>query len=96
MGVDLSSRGVKGLTPHMKAVASESKMPLIPSHTHPRMKAVAEVGTRYFFRSLLLLVRYLKIVLPLRAGPLFRYRYFFRSALPLARSSAIPLPLLSL
>ncbi len=29
----------------------------------------AEVGTRYFFRSPLPLVRYLEIVLPLRAGP---------------------------
>ncbi len=60
-----------------------------------------EAGTRYFFRSPLLLVRYLKIVLPLCAGPqlkkiqqsasaapLFRYRYFFRSALPLVRNSA--------
>jgi hypothetical protein len=28
-----------------------------------------EVGTRYFFRSPLPLVRYLKIVLPCRAGP---------------------------
>jgi hypothetical protein len=28
-----------------------------------------EVGTRYFFRNLLPLVRYLEIVLPLRAGP---------------------------
>jgi hypothetical protein len=31
----------------------------------------AEVGTRYFFLSPLPLVRYLEIVLPLRAGPLF-------------------------
>jgi hypothetical protein len=62
------------------------------------------VGTRYFFLSPLPLVRYLEIVLPLRAGlvfskicqsastgPLFRYRYFFRSALaalPLVRYSA--------
>ena len=49
------------------------------------------MGTRYFFLSPLPLVRYLEIVLPLRAGPLFRYRYFFRSALaalPLVRYSA--------
>ncbi len=32
---------------------------------------VAKVGTRYFFLSPLPLVRYLEIVLPLRAGPLF-------------------------
>jgi hypothetical protein len=30
--------------------------------------SIAEVGTRYFFRSPLPLVRYLKIVLPLQAG----------------------------
>jgi hypothetical protein len=30
-----------------------------------------KVGTRYFFLSPLPLVRYLEIVLPLRAGPLF-------------------------
>jgi hypothetical protein len=30
----------------------------------------AKVGTRYFFLSPLPLVRYLEIVLPLRAGPL--------------------------
>jgi hypothetical protein len=57
------------------------------------------VGTRFFFLSPLPLVRYLEMVLPLRAGllfkkncysasagPLFRYRYFFRSAL-----AALPL-----
>ncbi len=33
--------------------------------------AQPKVGTRYFFLSPLLLVRYLEIVLPLRAGPLF-------------------------
>jgi hypothetical protein len=47
---------------------------------------ISKVGTRYFFLSPLPLVRYLEIVLPLRAGPLFRYRYFFRSAL-----AALPL-----
>ncbi len=31
----------------------------------------SKVGTRYFFLSPLPLVRYLEIVLPLRAGPLF-------------------------
>jgi hypothetical protein len=30
---------------------------------------VTEVGTCYFFRSLFPLIRYLEIVLPLRAGP---------------------------
>ncbi len=58
------------------------------------MHLFTKVGTRYFFLSPLPLVRYLEIVLPLRAGPLFsqicqsasagplfRYRYFFRSAL---------------
>jgi hypothetical protein len=33
--------------------------------------STAKVGTRYFFLSPLPLVRYLEIVLPLRAGPLF-------------------------
>ncbi len=59
---------------------------------------MSKVGTRYFFLSPFPLFRYLEIVLPLRAGPLFskfvcpllRYRYFFRSALaalPLVRYS---------
>ncbi len=35
-----------------------------------------EVGTRYFFRSPLTLVRYLEIVLPLRAGPQLKNFFF--------------------
>jgi hypothetical protein len=37
----------------------------------PQCSLNAKVGTRYFFLSPLPLVRYLEIVLPLRAGPLF-------------------------
>ncbi len=44
-----------------------------------------EVGTHYFFRSLLLLVRYLEIVLPLRAG---RQLLKFGSSLALLSYSA--------
>jgi hypothetical protein len=38
-------------------------------HHDTNQFCVPEVGTRYFFRSLLSLVRYLEIVLPLHAGP---------------------------
>ncbi len=50
----------------------------------------AEVGTCYFFRSALLLVCYLKIVLPLRVGPQLSNIWQSASASPLFFHSVLP------
>jgi hypothetical protein len=46
-------------------------LPLVLSELENRVILPSKVGTRYFFLSPLPLVRYLEIVLPLRAGLLF-------------------------
>ncbi len=95
-------KGIPSQDRLQERMLNQSALGMKPRWIH--LQQHPKVGTRYFFLSPLPLVRYLEIVLPLRAGPLFskifqsasagplfRYRYFFRSALaalPLVRYSA--------